>query len=112
MKAIQYICDGLSPVRAGDIAHAAQLFAVQLARSKYGPKGRCRSMRTVLDTPAEATFEAFIGVPNGIAWRATSHVSQCAEADGRSTRAAGRATNLAGLCSFRRGAMDDRRQND
>jgi hypothetical protein len=48
---------------------AAQLFAVQLARSKYGPKGRCRSVRAVLETPAESTFEAFIGVPNGIAWR-------------------------------------------
>jgi hypothetical protein len=69
MKAIQYICDGLSPVRAADIAHAAQLFAVQLARSKYGPKGRCRSVRAVLDTLTGSTFEAFIGVPNGIAWR-------------------------------------------
>jgi hypothetical protein len=69
MKAIQYICDGLSPVRAADFAHAAQLFAVQLARSKYGPKGRCRSVRAVLDTLTGSTFEAFIGVPNGIAWR-------------------------------------------
>jgi hypothetical protein len=28
-----------------------------------------RSVRAVLDTPSGSTFEAFIGVPNGIAWR-------------------------------------------
>jgi hypothetical protein len=65
----KYICDGLYPVRAGDVAHAAQLFAVQLARRKYGHKGRCRSVRAVLDTGAGSTFEAFIGVPNGVARR-------------------------------------------
>jgi hypothetical protein len=69
MKVTQYICDGCYPVRAADITHAAQLFAVQLARRKHGPKGRCRSVQLVLNTAAGSTFEAFIGVPNGFAWR-------------------------------------------
>jgi hypothetical protein len=38
-------------------------------------------VRAVPDTPAGSTFEAFIGVPNGVAWRAASHVSQCADPD-------------------------------
>jgi hypothetical protein len=41
MKLTQYTCDGFHSVAAADITHAAQLFAVQLARRKYGPKGRC-----------------------------------------------------------------------
>jgi hypothetical protein len=40
-----------------------------LARRKHGPKGRCRSVQLVLNTAAGSTFEAFIGVPNGVAWR-------------------------------------------
>jgi hypothetical protein len=71
MKFTQYTCDGFHSVRAADIAHAAQLFAVQMARRKYGPKGRCRSVQLVLGMPAvgSTTFEAFLGVLNGVAWR-------------------------------------------
>jgi hypothetical protein len=49
IKVTEYTCDGFYPVRAADIAHAAQLFAVQLARRKYGSKGRCRSVQHVHD---------------------------------------------------------------
>jgi hypothetical protein len=59
-----------SPVRAADITHAAQLFAVQLARRKYGSKGRCRSVQHVHDMAAVgSTFEAFLGIQDGVAWR-------------------------------------------
>jgi hypothetical protein len=54
--------------------HAAQLFAVQMARRKYGPRGRCRSVELVLDLPnTGATFEAFLGVPKGVAWQGERH---------------------------------------
>jgi hypothetical protein len=71
MKPTQYTCDGFYPVRAADITHAAQLFAVQMARQKYGPKGRCRSVQMLYDMPTfgAATFEAFLGVLDGVAWR-------------------------------------------
>jgi hypothetical protein len=67
----QYTCDGFHSVAAADITHAAQLFAVQLARRKYGPKGRCRSVQLVRNMPevGVTTFEAFLGVLDGVAWR-------------------------------------------
>jgi hypothetical protein len=45
----KYRCDGFYPIEAADIMHAAQLFAVQMARREYGLKGRCRSVQLVLD---------------------------------------------------------------
>jgi hypothetical protein len=59
MKPTQYTCD-FYPVRAADITHAAQLFAVQMPRQKYGPKGRCRSVQMLHDVPSvgATTFEA------------------------------------------------------
>jgi hypothetical protein len=49
----------------------AQLFAVQLARRKYGPKGRSRWVQLVRNMPAVGAtmFEAFLGVLDGVAWR-------------------------------------------
>jgi hypothetical protein len=38
----KYQCDGFYPIEAADLMHAAQLFAVQIARRKYGPQGRRR----------------------------------------------------------------------
>jgi hypothetical protein len=70
-KLRQYTCDGFHSVAAAVTTHAAQLFAVQLARRKYGPKGRCRSVQLVRNMPTvgATTFEAFLGVLDGVAWR-------------------------------------------
>jgi hypothetical protein len=60
---IRYRCEGFHPIDAADIAHAAQLFAVRIARKKYGPKGRCRRLKLHADLGQQgATFEAFIGI--------------------------------------------------
>jgi hypothetical protein len=69
-----YRCDGFYPVAAANMMHAAQLFAVQIARRKYGPKGRCRSVQLVLDQPRFGSiFEAFVGVPKGVMWDGETH---------------------------------------
>jgi hypothetical protein len=62
--------EGSVPVRGflpdRGVMHAGLLFALQLARRRYGPKARC----TKLDLhgefkPHSATFEAVIGGPIG-----------------------------------------------
>jgi hypothetical protein len=48
--------------------HAAQLFAVRMARQKYGPNGRCSRLRLHAESGSRgATFEAFLGVRKGVA---------------------------------------------
>ena len=70
----KYWCDGFYPIEAANLMHAAQLFAVQMARRKYGPSGRCRSVELLLDqAPHGATFEAFLGVLKGVVWQGERH---------------------------------------
>jgi hypothetical protein len=64
---IRYRCEGFAPIDAADITHAAQLFAVRIARQKYGPTGRCRRLRLHAELGSRgATFEAFLGIPKGV----------------------------------------------
>jgi hypothetical protein len=61
-----YLCDGFYPIRADNFVHAGLLFALQIARRRHGPKGRC----TKLDLhgplePEGATFEAVVGTSLG-----------------------------------------------
>jgi len=65
---VRYRCDGFGLIAAANITHAAQLFAVRIARQKYGPKGRC-SRLTLCEglNPTRVVFEAFVGVPKGAA---------------------------------------------
>ncbi len=50
--------------------HAAQLFAVQIARRKYGPQGAAVPCNLVFDLAGlGATFEAFLGIPKGVTWQ-------------------------------------------
>jgi hypothetical protein len=59
-----YLCDGFYPIHADNVMHAALLFALQMARRRYGPKGRCSRLdlqgRVM---PDRATFEAIVGTP-------------------------------------------------
>jgi hypothetical protein len=62
--AIRYACDGFEVIDAANIMHAARIFANRVAHQKYGPKGRCRTLRLRIDRGAHgATFEAFVGIP-------------------------------------------------
>jgi hypothetical protein len=70
---IRYRCDGFYPIAAADLVHAAQLFAVRIARRKYGPKGRCRSVELVHQGALGSMFEAFVGIPNGVTWQGGKH---------------------------------------
>jgi hypothetical protein len=65
---IRYRCEGFSPIDAANITHAAQLFAVRIARRKYGPKGRCSRLSLHHELEADgAIFETFLGISKGIA---------------------------------------------
>ena len=69
-----YRCDGFHPVSAANLEHAAQLFAVRIARQKYGPSGRCSRLELLSDLGDRgATFEAFLGILKGIAITGASH---------------------------------------
>jgi hypothetical protein len=83
MKITEYICDGCYPVRATDMTHAAQLFAVQLARRKHGLKGRSRSVQLVPIRPPGRRSR--LSSAFRMAWRggAASHGSPCDQADAR-----------------------------
>jgi hypothetical protein len=64
---IRYRCEGFHPIDAADITHAAQLFAVRIARQKYGRSGRCRRLRLQAELGSRgATFESFLGIPRGV----------------------------------------------
>lgn len=57
-------CDGFEAIDAANITHAARIFANRVAHQKYGPKGRCRTLRLRIDRGSHgASFEAFVGVP-------------------------------------------------
>jgi hypothetical protein len=61
---VQYMCDGFYPIDAHNVMHAGLLFALQLARRRYGPRGRCTKLDLHSEfKPHSATFEATIGVP-------------------------------------------------
>jgi hypothetical protein len=54
------------PIAADNLMHAALLFALQMARRKYGPKGRCIRLDLGSELRLEgATFEASVGTPAG-----------------------------------------------
>jgi hypothetical protein len=60
----QYLCDGFYPIEAQNVTHAGLLFALQLARRRYGPKARCTKLDLHSEfKPHSATFEAVIGGP-------------------------------------------------
>jgi len=61
---LRYLCDGFYPVEADNVVHAGLLFALQIARQKYGPMARCNrlDLRSGI-APEGATFEAAAGVP-------------------------------------------------
>jgi hypothetical protein len=63
---VQYLCDGFYPLEAHNVMHAGLLFALQLARRRYGPKARCvkLDLHGKLE-PHGATFDTVIGVPPG-----------------------------------------------
>ena len=70
----KYRCDGFHSIDAANLEHAAQLFAVRIARQKYGPKGRCSRLQLLADLGDRgATFKAFLGIPKGIALTGASH---------------------------------------
>jgi hypothetical protein len=70
----RYRCEGFDPIEAGNIARAAQLFAVQIALKKYGPEGRCRSVHLISDfVERGSTFEAYVGIPDGVAWHGVKY---------------------------------------
>jgi len=65
---VRYQCDGFDLIAAANITHAAQLFAVRIARQKYGPQGRCTRLKLCEGLcSTRAVFEAFVGVPKGVA---------------------------------------------
>lgn len=62
----QYLCEGFYPIEAHNVMHAGLLFALQLARRRYGPKARCTKLDLHSEfKPHSATFEAVIGGPIG-----------------------------------------------
>jgi hypothetical protein len=68
VRALQqfYLCDGFYPIEAQNVMHAGLLFALQLARHGYGPKGRCTKLDLHSEfKPHSATVEAVIGCPIG-----------------------------------------------
>jgi len=70
----RYRCDGFNPIKAANIKHAALLFAVRIARQKYGPKGRCSTLELRADLGDRgASFEAFLGIPKGVMITGASH---------------------------------------
>ena len=63
---VQYLCDGFYPIDAQNVMHAGLLFALQLARRRYGPKARCTRLDLYSEfKPHSTTFEAVIGGPIG-----------------------------------------------
>lgn len=61
---MKYTCEGFGAIEAANIKHAARIFANRLAHERYGPKGRCRTLRLETDRGAYgASFEAFVGIP-------------------------------------------------
>ena len=70
----KYRCDGFHSIDAANLEHAAQLFAVRIARQKYGPKGRCSTLELRTDLGDRgASFEAFLGIPKGVMITGASH---------------------------------------
>jgi hypothetical protein len=58
------LCAGLNPVEAHNVVHAGLLFALQIARLKHGPMGRCSKLDLRGSIRSDgATFEAVGGVP-------------------------------------------------
>ena len=61
---MKYTCEGFGAIEAANIKHAARIFANRVAHERYGPKGRCRTLRMETDRGAcGASFEAFVGIP-------------------------------------------------
>jgi hypothetical protein len=61
---VQYLCDGFYPIEANNVMHAGLLFALQLARRRYGPRARCTKLGLHSEfKPYSATFEAVIKGP-------------------------------------------------
>ena len=54
---VEYLCDGFYPIEAQNVMHAGLLFALQLARRRYGPQARC----TKLDLHSEFEPHAIVG---------------------------------------------------
>ncbi len=63
---VQYLCDGFYPIEVQNVMHAGLLFALQLARRRYGRKARCTKLDLFCEfKPHSATFEAVINGPIG-----------------------------------------------
>ena len=61
---LRYLCTGFHPVEADNVVHAGLLFALQIARRKYGPLARCSKLDLQgAIRPDRATFEALAGIP-------------------------------------------------
>jgi len=61
---MKYTCEGFGAIEAANIKHAARIFANRVAHERYGPKGRCRTLRMETDRGAcGASFEALVGIP-------------------------------------------------
>ena len=61
-----YYCEGFYPLDADNLAHAAKLFALWLARRKFGARGQCSQLELQTDLGVDgATFNAVINAPSG-----------------------------------------------
>jgi hypothetical protein len=61
---VPYLCDGFYPIEAQNVMPAGLLFALQLARRRYGPKARCTKLDLHSEfKPHSVAFEAAIVGP-------------------------------------------------
>lgn len=65
MTTYTYTCSGFRAVKAAGATEAAEIFANRQARSDYGRRGYCRTLRLDCWTEdgRDHTYEAFIGKP-------------------------------------------------
>ena len=60
-----YICAGFYPVTAHNLMHAAFLFALWMARRKFGPQAACTRLDLQAESAQGATFEAALSANGG-----------------------------------------------
>ena len=60
-----YICAGFYPVTAHNLMHAAFLFAIWMARRKFGPQAACTRLDLQAESAQGATFEVALTNTNG-----------------------------------------------